>query len=363
MRLLVIAKGCGGGIGRVEQLLDRSWAVLEEKHPLQVEVIRKIGVNVPQPVGKAQRWQAHGSRRRLASLALRRFIATRPNIVIFSQLNVVPLGLLMKAVWPRTHVITMVHGIEVWDPISPLTALALRRCDAIWSVSAYTKEMVIKRANLSKEKVHLLPNALLPEQMEALMPDHKNPDRSENGTASVLSVARLDEGDRQKGIDTVIQALPLVVDRFPNVSYKIVGNGNDVGRLQSLMSRTGVERHVQLMGALDDSALFRAYKECDVFVLPSAKEGFGLVFIEAMAAGKPVIAARAGGAGEVVLHADTGLLIDYGNVRELADQLRVLLNNVELRRRMGVAARRRVEEQFTFDRYVTRVAELIGTAN
>jgi glycosyltransferase involved in cell wall biosynthesis len=157
--------------------------------------------------------------------------------------------------------------------------------------------------------------------------------------------------------------MPLVARSVPNASYTIIGDGSDLVSLKSLARRMGVAERVQFAGRVDDDALFRAYRECDVFALPSAKEGFGLVFIEAMAARKPVVAARAGGTGEVVLDGETGALVDYANVRELADQLIALLNDGERRRRMGAAGRCRVEERFTFKRYVERVAELMAIEN
>jgi glycosyltransferase involved in cell wall biosynthesis len=177
-------------------------------------------------------------------------------------------------------------------------------------------------------------------------------------------VARLDTTERAKGIDQVLAALPAVVSRIPDVSYSVIGGGSDLPRLQGLARKLGIENHVRFLGIVDDQLLIDAYHACDIFVLPSAKEGFGLVFLEAMAAGKPVVAAGAGATGEVVIHNETGLLIDYGDVGALAQALTSLLIDDISRKRMGRAGQERAEKTFSFDRYVNRlsclVAELAG---
>jgi glycosyltransferase involved in cell wall biosynthesis len=291
-------------------------------------------------------------------MVLRSFIATRPDLVLFGHLNFAPLGLLMRALRPEARLVSLAHGIEAWEDIPALTASALRRFDAIWSVSTYTKRMLVKQVHLTAEKVALLPNALPQEQFDCLSSDLGNSLLSGRTGTSILSVSRLEVGDRRKGIDTMIHAMVQVLKRVPGAIYTVVGSGRDVVRLMALADHLGVSEHVHFAGRLDESALGRAYQNCDVFALPSAKEGFGIVFLEAMAAGKPVIAARAGGVPEVVSDGITGVLIDYGDAVALADVLVGLLKDAGRRRRLGVCGRRRVATHFTFEHYVKRLAEL-----
>src|SRR6185312_10680667 len=105
----------------------------------------------------------------------------------------------------------------------------------------------------------------------------------------LLSVCRFDRTDPYKGIDTVIEALPTVLSHFPELHYYVVGNGNDLERHKMLAATSGVAEHVHFLGSLAATTLRDYYRACDVFVMPSAGEGFGIVFLEAMRYAKATI--------------------------------------------------------------------------
>jgi glycosyltransferase involved in cell wall biosynthesis len=111
---------------------------------------------------------------------------------------------------------------------------------------------------------------------------------------------------------------------------------------------------MRFLKCVSEEQLRQEYSRCTLFVMPSAKEGFGLVFIEAMAHGKPVIGARAGGAAEVIEHGLTGMLVEFGNVREIVRTLDDLLSKPELMRRMGEAGRKETQARFSFEAYCAR---------
>jgi phosphatidyl-myo-inositol dimannoside synthase len=168
----------------------------------------------------------------------------------------------------------------------------------------------------------------------------------------LLSVGRL---QRRKGHDLVIEALDALQAELPDLTYLIVGDGAERSRLEKLVHERGLERRVRFEGEVPADRLPAYYAAADVFVLPTRMddgdfEGFGLVFLEAAASGKPVIGGRTGGVPEAVADLETGLLVDGGDVRQLVDAIRALATSAELRTRYGAAGRQRTERDFTWQR-------------
>src|SRR5450756_1074127 len=111
--------------------------------------------------------------------------------------------------------------------------------------------------------------------------------------------------------------MPAIRAAVPGTTLRIVGRGDDLPRLRSLRNQLGVADAVEFLGFINDKRLAAELRSCRLFALPSKKEGFGLVFIEAMAHGRPCLGARAGGIPEVITE-DTGVLVDYGDVPGIA---------------------------------------------
>jgi glycosyltransferase involved in cell wall biosynthesis len=166
-----------------------------------------------------------------------------------------------------------------------------------------------------------------------------------------LTVSRLSRGDWAKGVDEVISALPAIRSTVPKVQYTVVGDGDDVSRLRGEARRHGVEDLVRFVGSVSDAELHGYLARSDVFVMPSRQEGFGIVFLEAMAYGKPVVARAHGGAPEVVLDGTTGILIRGEGPRHLVAALTTLLGRPSMRAAMGAAASHRVRSLFSYERF------------
>lgn len=139
-----------------------------------------------------------------------------------------------------------------------------------------------------------------------------------------------------------------------------VGEGSDLPRLQSLARASGVSGHVHFLPFIAHDALPCAYDHCDVFAMPSRGEGFGLVFIEAMARGKPVIGGAHGGTPEIIEDGINGYLVRYGDVEQLADRLQRLISNDSLRREMGAQAFAKVRREFTFGRFSSELSVILN---
>jgi phosphatidylinositol alpha-1,6-mannosyltransferase len=180
------------------------------------------------------------------------------------------------------------------------------------------------------------------------------------GKRIILSVGRLIP---RKGHLALIHALPRVLERVPDACLVIVGRGPMMSACSRAAQDLKVREHVRLPGRLPDVEVDALYQLCDVFALPAGEgegghvEGFGLVFCEAHAHGKPVIAGSSGGVPEAVLDGETGILIEPDDVEALADALIQVLRDPELARRLGEAGRRRVESELNWRVFALRMMD------
>ena len=147
----------------------------------------------------------------------------------------------------------------------------------------------------------------------------------------------------RKGLDILIKAMPRILKEAQNTNLVLVGDGIMRDKLEALAKKLGVAEHVKFTGFVNKSEKIRYYKSADIFILPSLYEIFGIVNLEAMACGIPVVASKVGGIPEVVKDGKNGLLIPPGNSEALADALIYLLENEDVREKMGKSGRKKVE--------------------
>jgi glycosyltransferase involved in cell wall biosynthesis len=224
-------------------------------------------------------------------------------------------------------------------------------------VSHYTRQRILEQAPaLAPDRLVIFPNALADSwgRVEGLPLGRGTPRRF------ILSVTRLERGDRYKGIATVIEAFSMLAD--DSIEYYVIGHGNDVPFLELIAERCGVKDRVRFMRGISDSELVSLYQHCEAFVLPSGKEGFGIVFLEAMYFGAPVIAAREKGAVDVVRDGDTGITVAFGDTIAIKEAIERIGSDPELRQRLRANGRSLVVDggPFTFVRFTQRCAEVLG---
>ena len=214
--------------------------------------------------------------------------------------------------------------------------------DGILVPSRYSRQCVVDYYRIPPTRVEVIPEAVDLRPWRTLARQYRGEGaRNRLRPPTVLSVARQYP---RKDTRTLLRAMKIVVERYPTVRLAVIGGGPELRHLGCLSNELGLNRHVSFRGPVArDHDVRTAYFEADVFCLPSRQEGFGIVFVEAMAAGLPVVAARAGAVPEVVRHGRTGLLVPPSDPDALATALISLLKNPEKRRRLGAAGPRVAE--------------------
>ena len=292
-------------------------------------------------------WRAC-DRSKAAFIASSARMGLRSGRIVCGHVGQLPVAWLVSRLRPGLPYYLVAHGIEVWRPFSPLERIALRGARRILCVSDYTRARVLENCPLDPARALTLPNALDPSLSPASRP------RAAGGPPVILSISRLSIADGYKGIDHLIEAMPAVRASVPAAKLRIVGRGDGTAGLQELARKLGVADAVEFAGYLPDGDLAGEFERCSLFALPSQKEGFGLVYLEAMANGRPCLGARSGGVPEVIT-AESGVLAEYGDVPGIAAAA-----VGALRREWSVDAITRRAQTFSYLRFRERLASVFS---
>jgi asparagine synthase (glutamine-hydrolysing) len=256
-------------------------------------------------------------RARMAAAVVIEALRRRPDVIVCGHINFALLvWLLAQLGAPRATMLA--YGIEAWAPSRPLR-WATRRLGRVLAISRYTAERMAQWG-VAPAKLGLLPVTVDGEAFRRLPPARRD------GGPTLFTVARLDTGERSKNVDKVIAELPALRRRFPGLRYVVGGTGDDVPRLAGLARRLGVAGAVEFVGAVGDEELPERLSAADVFVMPSRKEGFGIVFLEAMACGTPVVACGLEGSRDALLDGRVGALVDPDVPGQLHDAVVTILD-------------------------------------
>jgi glycosyltransferase involved in cell wall biosynthesis len=287
----------------------------------------------------------------------------RPRLVITTHLNFSIAGYLLKSLTGIPYW-CVAHGVEAWNVDRRLSRLGLQNSDLILAVSNYTRQRLLAEQPLKAQRVVILPNTVHGEVMKPgpkpdyLMRRHALTIRNK----IILTVARLAEPERYKGYDQVLRALPAIRDKIPDVKYVLVGEGGDRPRIETLIRDLEIRDAVILAGGVSARELPDYYNLCDVFAMPSKGEGFGIVYLEAMACGKPVLAGNDDGSSEPVQNGRLGVLVDADSVIEIAKELTRVLEGTHPLDVLYAADRLREEslKKFGFVSFKERLSNLLN---
>jgi len=287
--------------------------------------------------------------------SLRRLIEEREIDIVHSHtvLPVLSARLAVRKINPRPRIVFHEHGIHGY------TYRIIGKCfDRL-------TDFII--ANSHDERAKLIQSGTQPERCAAIQNCmYVNVDCSEEDRETVRREWGVGPGDPligavgrlaiQKGHSSMLEAVPLLKDKFPTACFVIVGGGPLEGELREKCASLGIEDRVILAGFRRD--LNRIYAALDIVAVPSVSETFGNVALEAMAAGRPVVASAVGGLVESVVDGQTGLLVPPSEPQALADAIGSLIENSRFAHRLGEGGRERVAKHFTVDRMADEVEEL-----
>jgi phosphatidylinositol alpha-1,6-mannosyltransferase len=367
-RSLLLAASFPPALGGVETLLYETNRRLAKPplvlapHPAAAADLHVLAVHTDLAARALYRplWRMHPSlhyTQRFFGPALRAARAWRPQIIQAGHIYMAPLARLIANRFGATYVV-YAYGQEVWRDGAAmglpwlderLRGESLRAADVVLVPGGFT-ERLVREWGVQAERIARVPFGAEP----------RSPAGPPRGS-TLLSVARLVP---RKGIDMTIRALRCLPS---GVSYRVVGSGPDLERLRALAVSEGVTERVTFLGRVSAEALADEYRGCTILVQPSRRlgaelEGYGLVYFEAAAWGRPVIAGRSGGEIDAVVDGVTGRLVDGTSVAAIVAAVEGLLSDPSRLRAMGEAGKQRVERTHNWTRAAEAVDAVLAEA-
>lgn len=242
------------------------------------------------------------------------------DLVICGHINLLPVSYIASRL-KQARLWCILHGIDAWQPHRNIWINnLLKYTDQFIVVSEFTICRFTDWARIDRDKVFLLHNCYDPADFQVGPKPQYLLDRYNlNGRTNLLTLGRLNSLERYKGFDEVLEILPELVNDIPDISYIIAGAGPDKQRLADKAAKLGVKDRVVFTGYVPENEKVDHYRLADVYVMPGKGEGFGIVYLEAMACGIPVVASKADGSREAVRNGMLGIVVnpqDPGDVKQ-----------------------------------------------
>lgn len=347
----------GDGVAYVSRLVHQ--ALVDELGEVALLQIRPRGGDAMAPT--------RAEALRYAERIVRTQMVSRPDWWLFTHLGPARLTRKLPKAVRRPYAV-FVHGVESWAPeLGPGRKEVLQDATLRIANSTYTARRV--------EHTHPELGAVVPCPL-GLLPDAPRvaprPDDDEDMIATdidavlatlsartALIVGRMDEREKHKGHDVLIDAWPHVRNAVPDAQLIVVGQGSDVARLKGKAAASGAGDAIIFTGFVSDVALRALRQRVSLFAMPSTGEGFGLVYLEAMRDRLPCVASNIDAAGDVIANGETGFLVDPIDPGAVASAIVPLLEDEALRTAMGEAGHRRFEAMFSYDKFKKRFLDII----
>lgn len=289
------------------------------------------------------------------------------DVIVLGHINLAPVGVLLKKLYPAKQLILITHGIEVWQPLTGVKHKLLAHCDQILAVSRFTRDRLIADQGVDPGKITIFPNTVNPyfTWPSNLTKDYQR--RASLGIANdspvLLTLSRLAASEKYKGYDLVMRSLPELKKTFPDIRYIIAGKYDAVEkqRIDSLIAELNLGENVILTGYVPDDQLVSYYQAADVFIMPSQKEGFGIVFLEAMLCGLPVIAGNLDGSVDPLRDGELGLLVDPTKVESIQEGITSMLQSLSFKSpEDAIEIQQKVIAYFGFKQYKNRLSNIFS---
>jgi phosphatidyl-myo-inositol dimannoside synthase len=282
-------------------------------------------------------------------------VAAHPNLAVAAEC--------MKLVSSRLKVIAMAHGVEVWQPLPRYRRRALLLANFVIAPSADTATKLDAIQGIPVQRIRRLPWSLSPDFIRMTRTASLPLPRGFPQGSVILTVGRWVASERYKGVDDLIHATVHLRTRIAGLHLVAVGGGDDVGRLQRLVTELDAQDCIHFLEGLSREELAACYAEADVFALPSAGEGFGLVFLEAMAFGKPIVGAAIGGATDLIEDHANGLSVRPHDKEGLVQALSRLLLDSSLRSGLGRRGAEIVQQKYRFEVFQNGLQGILDECN
>ncbi len=295
---------------------------------------------------------------RLVVALLLCLLQRRPSRVFCGHINLAPLvQTLCRPLGIPYTVLT--YGKEVWEPLPRQQRRALLGADEIWTISRYSRDCLCAVNGIDPQRVQILPCVV---DGNAFTTGAKSPELLRHydlaGAKVLMTVARLWPGDIYKGVDVTIQALPAIAREFPEVKYLVIGRGDDQPRLAQLSADLGVSDRVVFAGFVPTEDLVAHYRLADAYVMPS-QEGFGIVYLEAMVCGVPVVSGQGDGSADPLQDGLLGWRVPHRDAAAVAAACIEILQGAD-RRCDGEWLREQALRLFSQDALTLRLQELLN---
>ncbi len=322
MRILVLTTDAFGGHGGIAKF-NRDLLTALCAHPDCMEVIA-IPRFIPNPIeslpsGLTYVTEGINGKWKYIATTLK-YIIRKSNfdLIVCAHINLLPLAFFAK-IRVRVALLLLIYGVDAWYPTkSVLINYLVRNIYAFISISCLTKQRFISWAKVITKNGFILPNAI---NLCLYKPGEKPAELLDRyglqNKVVLMTLGRLETDERAKGVDEILELLPVLIKDKPNIAYLVVGDGTDCSRLDDKVKRLGLTAHVVFTGRIAEDEKVNHYRLADVYVMPSRLEGFGFVFLEAMACGIPVVASKVDGSREAVRDGKLGILVDPDKPEEI----------------------------------------------
>ena len=318
LALVTDAFGGSGGIAKFNRDLAAALAAMPEC--AEVVMIPRVMTSAPEAIPPRVRFltKALHSKVRFTLATLEQILRGHVDLVIVGHINLAPLGALLARL-KRVPSVLFVYGIDAWAPHrNPRVKSNLHQFTSIASISEITTERFTQWSGVEPSKVRYVPPCV---DLSSYGAGPKSVDLAERlglrNRTVLMTLGRLDSEERAKGFDAVIESLPRLATIIPNISYLICGAGSDRARLEQKVDHLGVRDRVVFAGFTPEEEKADYYRLADAYVMPSRGEGFGIVFLEALACGIPALGSRMDGGREALLNGALGCLVDPADRDEL----------------------------------------------
>jgi phosphatidyl-myo-inositol dimannoside synthase len=355
--LYLSAFGITGGIEKFNKAFMKALSEISDEQKTELSVISSHDSRIDERYIDEKRFTGFGGRK-LWFVPYAFLQALKHDIIFLGHINLAPVGLLIKTFKPKIKIYLAAHGIEIWNEVSFIKRLFLKKCDFILAVSNYTKERIIETHKFPAERITIFPNTIDPyfnihssfEKPAYLMERYGLP----AGSKIILTVTRISLTEGYKGYDKVMEVLPEVLKVYPGTKYILAGKYGSAEKkmLDGLIKQYKIQANIILAGFIKEEELTDHYQLADVFIMPSKKEGFGIVFLEALASGLPVIAGSKDGSADALMNGELGTLVDPDNNEEIYN---ALVNHLQSSNPKNTS---KVLKYFSYENFKGRLKEI-----